>query len=93
VAEREQLAQLRELRIAMMHYNGSVEGLPESMRAGDATGYALLGLDHYTDLHEEFVIPNAEFLARYFASVEKYLSSLSSLSSLSDRVYANCHPV
>jgi len=77
----------------MMHYNGSVEGLPESMRAGDATGYALLGLDHYTDLHEEFVIPNAEFLARYFASVEKYLSSLSSLSSLSDRVYANCHPV
>jgi hypothetical protein len=86
VAEREQLDQLRELRIAMMHYNGSVEGLPESMRAGDATGYALLGLDHYTDLREEFVIPNAEFLARHFASVEKYLSSLS------DRVYASCHP-
>jgi hypothetical protein len=84
--ERTQLDQLRELRNALIHYNGSVKGLPESMRAGGPEGYAAIGLDHYTDLHEEFVIPNADFLRRNFTLVDKILTSLS------ERAYEAAHP-
>jgi hypothetical protein len=84
--ERLQLDQLRELRNALIHHNGSVKGLPEAMRSGGIEGYAAIGLDHYTDLHEEFVIPNADFIRRNFALVDKYLKFLD------ERAYGTAHP-
>jgi hypothetical protein len=83
---REKLNQLRELRNALIHHNGSVNGLPHSMRAASPNGYAAFGLDHYTDLHDEFVIPNAEYLSRNLDLVETYLSFLS------EKAYASAHP-
>jgi hypothetical protein len=84
--EREQLDQLRELRNVLIHHNGSVDGFPDSLRAASSKGYAALGLDHYTDLHDEFVIPNAQFLRCNFELVERYLASLS------ERAYEAAHP-
>jgi len=84
--ERLQLDQLRELRNALIHHNGSVKGLPEAMSAGGVECYKSRGLDHYTDLHEEFVIPNADFIRHHFAVVDKYLTSLA------ERTYEAAHP-
>lgn len=84
--ERNQLDELREVRNALIHYNGNIKGLPDSIRAGGPEGYAGQGLDYYTDLHEEFVIPNADFLRRNLALVDNILSSLD------DRAYATAHP-
>ena len=84
--ERTQLDQLRELRNALIHHNGSVNGLPVAMRAAGPENYAAIGLDHYTDLHEEFVIPNADFIRRNFALVDKFLTFLA------ERAYEMAHP-
>jgi hypothetical protein len=56
------------------------------MRAGGVEGYKALGLDHYTDLHEEFVIPNADFIRRHFALVDKHLTYVA------ERAYEVAHP-
>lgn len=82
----EQLDQLRQIRNALIHYNGSVAGLPDSMRTLPPEGYADLGLTVYGDLHEEFFVPNAEFLTRNLALVRSYLTSLS------ERAYVSAHP-
>jgi hypothetical protein len=73
---RKELDLLREIRNALIHQNGNVAGLPKSIRDNAPAAYAEIGLDHFTELHEEFVIPNAEFLKRNFALVQTHLSAL-----------------
>ncbi|MCE9569598.1 MAG: hypothetical protein K8R10_06245 [Rhodocyclales bacterium] len=84
---REKLDLLRHVRNALIHHNGSVAALPESLGAQNAAGYAALGLQTYTDLHDEFFVPHAAYLTENFAVVENYLALLS------ERVYASVHPV
>lgn len=86
-AIREQLDQLRHIRNALIHRNGSVAALPESMRVRAPDSYATLGLQTYEDLHDEFFVPTADFLTRNFSLVEMYLTTLS------ERVYAAVHPM
>lgn len=74
---RAELDTLREIRNALIHQNGNVDGLPNSIRDGAPAAYVEIGLDHFTVIHEEFVIPNAEFLKRNFALVQTYLTVLS----------------
>jgi hypothetical protein len=83
---RGQLDQLREIRNALVHHNGSVAALPESIRVAGPEGFARLGLDHFNELHEEFVVPNADFLSRNFALVQTHLTSLY------ERAYAAAYP-
>jgi hypothetical protein len=71
--ERMQIDQLREIRNAIIHHNGSVKGLPQAVRAAGPDGFTTYGLDYYADLHDEFVIPNADFLRRNFKLVERHL--------------------
>jgi hypothetical protein len=83
---RQQLNQLRHIRNALIHHNGSVTALPESMRIRGTDSYSALGLETYTALHEEFFVPTGDFLNRNFALVCTYLTSLS------ERAYAAAHP-
>lgn len=85
-AQHKQLDLLRQLRNVLIHHNGSVVALPEALRAPDSEGFAALGLKKYTDLHEEFVIPTADFLTHSFDLAQTYLVPLS------ERVYAAVHP-
>jgi hypothetical protein len=82
----EQLDQLREVRIALIHHSGSIASLPASMLALGEDGLAKLGLQKYTDLQDEFFIPTSEFLIRNFELVQSYLIALS------ERVYHAAHP-
>ena len=63
-AEYDELDTLRQIRNALIHHNGSVNALPDSMHNLSPEGYASLGLSIYTDLHETFFVPDAAFLAR-----------------------------
>jgi len=83
---RQDLEQLRQVRNAIIHHNGNVTALPEAMRDRGAEGYAVLGLQTYTDQDEEFFIPKADFLSRNLVLVHSYLTALSG------RAYAAAHP-
>lgn len=84
---RERLDLLRHVRNALIHHNGSVAALRKSLAHRNSAGYAALDLQTYTDLHEEFFVPNAAYLAESFTLVEAYLNFLS------ERVYESIHPV
>ncbi|MBI4191534.1 MAG: hypothetical protein HY525_13475 [Betaproteobacteria bacterium] len=78
---------LRQVRNALIHHNGNVSALPDSMRNLSQEDLANLGLNVYSDLHETFFVPDAPFLTRSLSLVHGYLTSLS------DRAYASAHPV
>ena len=84
--ERGGLDRLRKIRTVLIHHNGSVAALEKLNQLGGPQDYAALGLDRHSGSHEEFVIPNADFLNRNFALVETHLSSLS------ERAYTAAHP-
>ena len=84
-AVRDQLNQLCQVRNTLIHHNGSLISLQASLRLSETDSYAALGLQTYADLHEEFVIPNADFLSRNLAVVHEYLTALS------ERAYSAVH--
>jgi hypothetical protein len=83
---RRKIEELRGLRNALAHHDGSTNELPKSLRGRDATHYEVLGLQVYRDLHHEYAIPNAEYARQALAAVHAYLECLAT------RVYANLHP-
>jgi hypothetical protein len=84
---REKLDLLRHVRNALIHHNGSVAALRKSLAHRNSAGYAALDLQTYSDLHEEFFVPNAAYLTESFVLVKGYLTLLS------ERVYESVHPL
>jgi len=68
--ELSQLDDLRELRNALIHHNGSVAALPYSLRRNGKEEYAAIGLHLYRDVHREYVIPNDAYLPRNYELVQ-----------------------
>lgn len=83
---RKQIEELKGLRNALAHHDGNVDELPKSLVASDENGYAALGLTMHSDLHHNYVVPNAEYVRRSLDLVKIYLESLS------EQVYNSLHP-
>lgn len=84
---RRQLDLLRQVRNAIVHHNGNVKALPDEIRKKDQRGTPYSGLRIFTDCHDEFFIPTADFLNLNLSLVDTYLTSLAT------RVYATVHPI
>ena len=83
---RERLKELREFRHALVHHNGLVNQLPQSLQRSDTYGYSAIGLHLFEDLRHQYVVPKAEFVHRALALISAYLLDLS------ERVYQTVHP-
>ena len=83
---RSKIKELKDLRNALAHHDGSTSKLPESLRAKHSNQYDALGLQVYRDLHHEYAIPNADYVRRSLMLVKTYLESLS------QRLYEALHP-
>ncbi len=83
---RSQLDSLRLLRNALVHHNGSVAALPDSLRRTEKDEYAAIGLHLYSDIHHEYVVPDGKYIRHNFELVRSYLASLA------ERLYDAVHP-
>ena len=86
-AQRKKLQELKDLRNALAHHDGSVAELPDSLRGQSRDEYQARGMLVFNDLHHEFAVPTAVYAEAATQLVEVYLQGLS------ERVYMVLHPV
>jgi hypothetical protein len=84
---RAKLAELKDLRSALVHHDGDVDQIPRSLRGKTPAEYERKGLLLYRDLHHEYGVPTAEFARRSLDTVRTYLETFAG------DVYARVHPV
>lgn len=80
------LRDLKKIRNALAHHDGSIERLPPHLRANNDEGYRAMGLKIFSDLHHEYFVPTSEFTHRSLDLVDACLESLAA------RVYDVLHP-
>jgi hypothetical protein len=84
---RKKLQELKDLRNALAHHDGSVPELPDSLRGRSRDEYLVRGMLIFRDLHHEFAVPTAAYAEAATQLVEVYLQDFS------ERVYKALHPV
>ena len=83
---RSKLVEVKGLRNALAHHDGSTAELPKSLRSKTDAEYLKKGLSVYSDLHHHYVIPSAEYTEQSFQVVRTYLEQFA------QQVYAVVHP-
>ncbi len=84
---RTRLAELKGLRNALAHHDGSVSELPKSLRGKNNTEYLRKGLQVFKDLHHEHAVPTSDYVDTSVALIQEYLEQLT------ESVYAALHPI
>jgi hypothetical protein len=84
---RARLSEIKGLRNALAHHDGSVDELPKSLQGKSEAEFKIKGLRVYKDLHHRYVVPSAEYVEESVSTVSAYLSQLS------QQVYVALHPV
>lgn len=84
---RTRLAELKGLRNALAHHDGSVSELPKSLQGKNSAEYLRKGLLTFRDLHHEYAVPTSDYIETSVALVQQCLEQLT------ERVYAALHPI
>ena len=84
---RTKLSEIKGLRNALAHHDGSANELPKSLRSNTGAAYEAKGLLLYSDLHHEYVVPTALYAEQAHSVTRKYLDGLA------QSVYKALHPL
>jgi len=81
------IKELHLFRHALIHHDGKVDKLPNTLRRTVGSEYAEIGLHRFVDLRHEYVVPTPQFVHQALEDISRYLFDLS------ERVYSAVHPV
>ena len=84
---RSKLEEIKGLRNALAHHDGSVLELPKSLRCKNDAEYLKKGLVICSDLHHKYAVPTAEYADQSLKLVRAHLEKFA------EQVYVAVHPV
>ena len=86
-AIRAKLEELKGLRNALVHHDGSTDELPKVLRSSTEAEYRAKGLDVYSDLHHKYAVPSAKYAQEALNTVGAFLEQLA------ETAYLAVHPI
>ena len=84
---RNKLEEIKGLRNALAHHDGSILELPKSLKCKTDAEYLKKGLVVCSDLHHKYVVPTAEYADQALGTIRTYLEQFA------EKVYVAIHPI
>lgn len=84
---RAKMVEIKGLRNALAHHDGSTAEIPKSLRSKSDAEYRKKGLHVYSDLHHHYVVPSAEYAEQSLKIIRAHLEHFA------QQVYEAVHPV